>query len=322
MNDVRLTIGDLRGPGESGALANGESPIVNPVDGSVLRLIPAGEFIMGSTPEQIEAARLMDIYGSEFTLLDELPQFRPFLPDFYLGECAVTNDQFAKFLNAVRPSPEQLNLWAPSLERIVSGRAGSPLPAANADEWRARSDAPYQVASGFENHPVIHISWFGADAYCRWAGLRLPTEIEWEKAARGTDGRLYPWGDEWRDDYLRWHGTALNGETTAPVAAYPPGRSPYGILQMAGNVDEWCADPYQWDVYRRYATGDLQPPLFADERQPGEQRVARGGTCLRWKKIQFRCAHRRHNDASVVNIHYTGIRCACDAARARDLIRP
>jgi formylglycine-generating enzyme required for sulfatase activity len=278
------------------ARPTGREVLTNHADGSVLRLIPAGEFIMGSTPEQIEAARRLDIYGSEFTLLDELPSFRAFLPDFYLGECAVTNEQFARFLNATKPAPEQLPQWIPAPERII-------LPANGHDRYR--------VADGFEKHPVVHVSWFGADAYCRWAGLRLPTESEWEKAARGPDGRLYPWGDEWRDDALRWHGTALHGVTTAPVDAYPSGRSPYGILQMAGNVDEWCADPYQWDVYQRYATGDLRPPTA------GETRVVRGGTCVGWQKIRFRCAHRRGNDPAMVNIHYTGIRCACDAAAAK-----
>jgi formylglycine-generating enzyme required for sulfatase activity len=304
MNELRLTICDLRGSGESGALVNRESQIVNPVDGSAMRLIPAGDFIMGSTPEQIEVARLMDIGGHEFSLLDELPQFRAFVPDFYLSECVVTNGQFAEFLNATCPTAGQFKLWAPTLERI------SVPPGKN---------EIYRVVRGFERHPVFHVSWFGADAYCRWAGLRLPTEIEWEKAARGTDGRLYPWGDEWHDDFLRWNwdGKKLRQyETTAPVDAFPEGRSPFGIFQMAGNVDEWCADPYQWDVYRRFATGDLRPP------PTGETRVVRGGTCACWKKIRFRCAHRRGNDAAMVNIHYTGIRCACDAARARDLIRP
>jgi formylglycine-generating enzyme required for sulfatase activity len=274
---------------------------INPRDGSVMRLISAGEFIMGSTLDQIEAARLMDIGGHEFLLLDELPQFRAFLPDFYLSECAVTNEQFAKFLNATCPPPAQLKLWVPSLERISIPMDKNKI---------------YRVASGFEKYPVVHVSWFGADAYCCWAGLRLPMEIEWEKAARGTDGRLYPWGDEWHDDFLRWHNTAKHGLTTAPVDAYPQGCSPFGILQMAGNVDEWCAEPYQWDIYRRYTVGDLRPP------SNGATRVVRGGTCVGWQKIRFRCAHRRGNDVAIVNIHYTGIRCTCDAAVVHERTSP
>jgi len=301
MDNLRFAICDLRGSEKTGVLVNRKSEIVNPKDGSVLRLIPAGEFIMGSTPEQIEAARLMDIGGHEFLLLDELPQFRAFLPDFYLSECAVTNEQFAKFLNAMCPPPEQLKLWVPALERISIPPGKNEI---------------YRVASGFEKHPVVHVSWFGADAYCRWAGLRLPTEIEWEKAARGTDGRLYPWGDEWHDDFLRWHNTAKHGLTTAPVDDYPQGRSPFGIFQMAGNVDEWCADPYQWDIYRRYTVGDLHLP------SNGTTRVVRGGTCVGWQKIRFRCAHRRGNDAAIVNIHYTGIRCACDVAPGNESVCP
>jgi formylglycine-generating enzyme required for sulfatase activity len=292
MSDLRFTNCDLRDLEKTDFLTNRKSQIVNPKDGSVLRLIPAGEFIMGSTPEQIEAARLMDIGGHEFTLLDELPQFRPFLPDYYVSVYAVTNEQFATFLSETRPTPEQLKRWAPALERIS-------IP--------AKKNEVCRVTPGFERHPVIHVSWFGAEAYCRWVGLRLPTEIEWEKAARGTDGRLYPWGNEWQDHVLCWDGDRLRKyETTAPVDAYPEGHSPYGIFQMAGNVDEWCADWYQWDVYRRYATGDLRPP------PGGEMRVVRGGTCAGWKKIRFRCAHRRGNDAAIVNVLYTGIRCACD----------
>ncbi len=340
--NLQFTICDLRDLKDTNAPVNRQSQIVNSKDGSVMRLIPAGEFIMGSTPDQIEAARLMDIGGHEFLLLDELPQFRAFLPDFYLSECTVTNEQFAKFLNATCPPPEQLKLWLPAMERIkaVSGTGVSPVSfnesvprAIESDGQDARATI-YRVAPGFEKHPVVHVSWFGADAYCRWVGLRLPTELEWEKAARGTDGRLYPWGNEWHDDFLRCHATARKGATTAPVDAYPQGCSPFGIFQMAGNVDEWCAEPYQWDIYRRYSIGDLRPPFVSGTGVPpvsfkasthGQDarattdvatRVVRGGTCVGWQKIRFRCAHRRGNDAAVVNIHYTGIRCACDAAVA------
>jgi formylglycine-generating enzyme required for sulfatase activity len=210
-----------------------------------------------------------------------------------LGVYAVTNEQFAVFLSDTRPTAAELMRWAPALERIVA-------PTAPAE--------PYRVAPGYERHPATHVSWFGAAAYCRWAGLRLPTEIEWEKGARGTDGRLFPWGNEWRADALRWHGgDRREGETTAPVDAYPEGRSPYGLFQMAGNVNEWCADWFQRDVYRRYATGDLRPPLT------GRERVLRGGTCLQWQRHHFRCAHRSGNPSAMVNILHTGFRCAAAA---------
>jgi formylglycine-generating enzyme required for sulfatase activity len=266
---------------------------INPRDGSVMRLIPSGVFVMGSSPDQVDAARHMDIYGHEFSLLDEMPQFSASLPDYYLGECAITNDQFAAFLSDFQPAPAELKLLAPSLERIVE-----------------RPRELYQVEAGFERHPVIHVSWFGAQEYCKWAGLRLPNELEWEKAARGVDGRIYPWGNEWRNDYLRWDmEKSLQYSTTAPVDAYPQGRSPYGLFQMLGNVVEWCADFYQWDIYRQYETGDLRLPLN------GEMRVVRGGNYLTHKRTLFRCAHRRGNDPAIVNVHCTGIRCAADVRK-------
>jgi formylglycine-generating enzyme required for sulfatase activity len=273
---------------------------VNPRDGSVMRLIPAGEFIMGSTTEEIESARQMDQDGPLFTLRHESPQCEVSVPAFYLGVFTITNCQFARFLTDVCPTPGQLELWLPVREHILN-----PLD----------SNEPFRVERNFELHPAIHVSWFGADAYCRWAGMRLPTEIEWEKAARGTDGRVFPWGNEWHDDFLRWHGgRRADDETTAPVDAFPEGRSPYGIFQMVGNVDEWCADAYEPYIYRQYAKGQILTPMS------GNHRIVRGGACLRQNKLEFRCAMRRGNEPAIVNIFYTGIRCACDASKARQFV--
>jgi iron(II)-dependent oxidoreductase len=232
----------------------------------------------------------MDPAGDSFALQSETPRFRLLLPAFYLGAFDVTNAQFARFLTEVRPAPGQRARWLPSSGRILapSGTAGA-----------------HQVEDGFDQHPVVHASWYGADAYCRWAGLRLPREFEWEKGARGDDGRIFPWGNEWRDDCLRWHGgTRGENDTTAPVDAHPEGRSPYGLFQMSGNVDEWCADPFQPDIYPRYLSGDLHLPTN------GYGFVVRGGTCLRRNRLEFRCAMRRGNDPALVNILYTGFRCA------------
>lgn len=152
----------------------------NPRDGSLMQRIPAGEFLMGSTPEQTEAAMAMDKDGNFFALRHECPQFRAFTSDFYLGIYAVTNQQFASFLSDLQPSQTQLDHWISTMERIKAP---------------CKSGGAFRVVTGFEQHPAIHVSWYGAAAYCEWASLRLPSEIEWEKAARGTDGRIFPWGN-------------------------------------------------------------------------------------------------------------------------------
>ena len=264
---------------------------INPTDGSTMRLIPGGEFTMGSTEQDIENARNMDQDGPSFAL-HETPQFKLFVPSFYISLFTVTNEQFARFLSATQPSPALFDLWVYSTARILK-------PDGNSRDYR--------VDAGFERHPAVHVTWFGAEAYCRWARLRLPTEIEWEKAARGTDARLFPWGNEWRDDFLRWHcNSHPESEPTAPVDAYPGGCAPYGIFQMAGNVAEWCADWYLPNAYAEHAQGNRRPS------SSGNERVLRGGTCVQWHKLKFRCAMRQSSNPAFANGDFTGIRCACD----------
>ena len=247
---------------------------------------------MGSKIEDISAAVAMDKDGAQFPLLNETPQFTAMVPDFYMGVYNVTNFQFALFLSRRRPSIEQLQLWLPWMERIV--------PPVGLNDV-------YHPLGGYENHPVTNVSWFGAEAYCRWAGVRLPSEIEWEKAARGDDARIFPWGNEWEPENLSWWGSHDATHTTTPVDDFACGLSPYGIYQMAGNVEEWCADWFQDDIYHRYATGDLKPPGH------GMGRILRGGNCLRKNKLEFRCSMRRAGAGAFTNVLLTGIRCACDA---------
>jgi formylglycine-generating enzyme len=262
-------------------------------DESLMRLIPPGQAIFGSTPDEIKRAILLDKEGELFSLENECPQFCAFIPAYYFGVYAITNQQFARFLSSTRPSTAVLNVWNPWRERIR-------LPLRQSDD--------YVVTSGFERHPVTHVSWLGAQAYCLWAGLRLPTEIEWEKAARGTDGRIFPWGDQWASENLCWYGSHPETEDTVPADSFENGRSPYGIYQMAGNVEEWCADWYHPHIYEQYASNVLTPPSH------GRERVVRGGNCFRRNKLEFRCAMRRGNKPAFANILLTGIRCAADGA--------
>ncbi len=232
----------------------------NEKDGTLLRLVPAGTFLAGKERFPVE------------------------LPGCWLALHAVTNAQYARFLTQKRPTPEDLGAWI-RLGKDCFVRA------------EGRGYAPH---GGKDDHPVVRVSWHGAEAYCAWAGLRLPTELEWEKGARGTDGREYPWGSDWEDGRrCRRSGE----ETTASVWAYAEGCSPWGLYQMAGNVWEWCADAYDGDAYARYRRGDLTPPAN------GGARVVRGGSWSRDRREAFRCAA-RYGDVPGARSDRVGFRCA------------
>jgi formylglycine-generating enzyme required for sulfatase activity len=182
--------------------------------------IPAGEFVMG-TDQKDEQQRSEDLGIIKPWFEDEHPAHRVFVQGFYMDRLEVTNGDYAAYLKATQAPPP------PSF--------------------------PPDVDSA--DLPVTDIDWFQADTYCRWAGKRLPAEAEWEKAARGPDGRIFPWGDEYSVDKANILGKAL-----APVGSYPQGRSPYGIDDLLGNVWEWTSDwygPYPGNSYRsdKFGTG-------------------------------------------------------------------
>jgi formylglycine-generating enzyme required for sulfatase activity len=212
--------------------------------------IPTGPFLMGSNPEHDELA-----------LTSECPQHSIVVSEFFIGQYPITNAQYQTYLNAARPK-----LAAP------------------ANEWA--------MPPGKETHPAVNVTWDDAVAFCQWLSLetgrtfRLPTEAEWEKAARGPDGWLYPWGNAVDMNCLNVEG--LLGDTT-PVGHFSPGGdSPFGVADMSGNVWEWCADWYAEKIYaRRGGRGAADPQGPAD----GEGCVVRGGAFDSSFK-QARAAHR------------------------------
>jgi iron(II)-dependent oxidoreductase len=165
---------------------------------------------------------------------DERPRHRVHVAEFLIDRTKVTNAQFARFMNANGADAADGQRWydTDDNDARIHRRGG---------QWT--SDA------GHENVPVVEASWHGALAYCRWLGKRLPTEAEWEKAARGTDERKYPWGNEPPDKSRAHFGAGWNDLKT--VGSFPRGASPFGVLDMAGNGWEWVSSayvPYPYDA--------------------------------------------------------------------------
>jgi eukaryotic-like serine/threonine-protein kinase len=172
---------------------------------------------------------------------------------------------------------------------------------------QCKNQAVYANDSQKKDHPAVAMDWYNADAYCKWAGRRLPTEAQWEKAARGTDARTYPWGEGINCDKANYRG--CKGDTTA-VGSYLSGASPYGIWDMAGNVWEWVADWYDRTYYRNSANRNPQGPNSAqkDSRVRPPARVQRGGS-YHFDENSVRSTY-RYGEFRDSRYHDSGFRCS------------
>jgi formylglycine-generating enzyme required for sulfatase activity len=274
-----------------------------------LAFVPAGPFWQGTAPAELDrrvqyCSRPYPLGVPACTaaqLEDETPRHQTTLASFWIGRYPVTNGEFAAFITA-HPG------YITQAENVGVGWVYDPgtqdfKKVAGAD-WQ-HPDGPGSLYANYDQHPVVQVSWDEAAAYCAWVGRRLPTEAEWEKAARGVDGRVYPWGSTWdtterpaRMDYDH-QGKAMG---TARIGGFPGGRSPYGAEEMLGSVFQWVADWYDDHYYQ------TAPAVNSPGPPTGTYKVFRGGS---WASLQsylhtaWRVAQRPTYTSNTV-----GFRCA------------
>lgn len=242
-------------------------------DGAPMMLIPAGPFLMGVPTWARDGGR------------DEYPNHEVDLPAYFIDKYEVTHGRYLEFI------------------RETGHRVPKHASDATKDLWQGGL-MPESIAP----LPVINVDWFDAKAYCEWAGKRLPTEAEWEKAGKGTDDRRFPWGDvEPTHKHLNFNQRWRGAKTLVPVGMYEPGKSPYGLYDMAGNVWEWVADWYDATYYQRSPRSNPQGPAH------GKRKVIRSSG---WQveTPQVRVFTRVASDPYDRN-HSTGFRCAADSPK-------
>lgn len=240
--------------------------------------VPAGEFRMGSTSQDIDLAmnicNMHDPPCSRAWYTGEQPQHVVYLDAFSIDKFQVTNAQYRGC--------------------VAAGICAPPR------ETKSPTRISYYSNPQYASFPVIYVMWEDAKAYCEWAGKRLPTEAEWEKAARGTDGRIFPWGNVW--DTQKANSLESGLKDTVAVGSYPTGESPYHAMDMAGNVFQWVWDWFNGDEDPYYKNSPRQNPMGAVS---GRSQVLRGGAYDRWPS-----ALRTTQRYGFYNAATSGIRCA------------
>ena len=282
-----------------------------------MALIPEGLFLMGSTEEDIGKLLELDrnVEAGRFDV--EIPQREVYMSAYLIDKYPVTNAEYKKFIES--GGYKQRDLWSDAGWDYI--QQSKPL----------ESNCVNSAMDGEDDCPVVNISWYEAEAFARYAGKRLPSEAEWEKAARGTDGRIYPWGNKF--DKTRLNCAESKIEKPTPVAKYPQGISSYGCFDMAGNVWEWTADRFDSQYYRSAPDRDPQGPAKAEDKpffgrpedvgvsiyelEPAEAgsstlsdcKVLRGGSWNGGGVIHIRCANRDYDEPDYRN-DTIGFRCA------------
>jgi formylglycine-generating enzyme required for sulfatase activity len=226
--------------------------------------VPAGEFLIGVTKADLDTLYYM-CPECKPGIFEDATQHSIYLDGFRIDETEVTTSQFALFIQATGYTTDAEKQGS----SLVFDSAINDYNRVKAVDWRHPQGRQVNLEQ-YGQYPVVQVSWNDAQAYCAWAGRRLPTEAEWEKAARGTQGFYFPWGDERPNSQL-----VISGRTTSsavPVGSRPAGASPYGTLDMAGNVWEWTNSYYGENYYSQMPDRNPPGPLT------GEERVIRGGS--------------------------------------------
>lgn len=304
---------------------------------SGMKYIPGGSFVMGGDNDQASG--------------DEYPEHQVRVSAFWMDETEVTNKKFREFIKATgyktiaerKPDWEDLKKdLPPGTEKphdsllvaasLVFQQLSGPADLRNYSSWWnwvpgadwKHPRGPSDTIGGKENFPVVHVSWYDATAYCQWAGKRLPTEAEWEFAARGgLNDSIYPWGNEhinsgkikansWEGNFPYFNEQKDGYLTTAPVKSFSPNR--YGLYDMAGNVWEWCSDWYHSEYYASVGTNILDPRGPEESYDPddpyAQKKSLRGGSflCNDSYCSGYRVS-RRMKSSPDTGFEHTGFRC-------------